>query len=134
MNIIDMLKDSSSEDKLSNEIAVKSEARRIKRRFDDFIDGVLDYINSERAFINKNLSYALTSQNITLSQEQKEMLFKELERNAKEISTRIGKEVNDIYSSSEKTPNNNTTVSTTEVSVVKPVEVNATPKTDYFGY
>ena len=130
MSIIDLMKDSSSDTSMNGQVAIKIEINKIKRRVNNYIDDILDFINSETNYINKNLSYG--SPNVILTDEQKKTLIKEIENSVKELPAKLDKELKDIYGNSSVEDRKEEPAKVEIVKTEVPAPVEATP--NYFGY
>lgn len=134
MNIIDMLKDNSSDNNLSNQIAIKCEIRNIEKRVNYIIDDVLNFIAEKNKFINRNLSYSSDENfGVVLTTEQKSMLNKEVEKAVKSIPERLTSELNKLYNGTSNQPEKKEEEKTTVVATVTP-PVEAAGPVNYFGY
>ena len=133
MNIIDLMKSSSSEATMNGQVAIKLETNKIKRRVENFIDEILDYINSETAYINRNMSYCTTPTTV-LTDEQKKMLVKEIENNIKELPGKLDKEIKEIYGNNSSEEENKKDDEVAKVDTVVTKTIVPAPATNYFGY
>ena len=133
MNIIDMLKDNSSDNNLSNQIAIKCEIRNIEKRVNYFIDDILNFIADKNKFINKNLSYCPNGDGVILTTEQKNMLNKEVEKAVKSIPGRLTSELNKLYGEINNQPEKKEEEKATVVATVTP-SVEPAGTVNYFGY
>ena len=129
-----MLKDNSSDNNLSNQIALKCEIRNIEKRVNYFIDDILNFISEKNKYINKNLSYCSDSNGIVLTTEQKNMLNKEVEKAVKSIPERLASELNKIYGGINNQPEKKETERATVVATAVPAPAETSNAVDYFGY
>lgn len=133
MSIIDLMKDSSSESNMNGQVAMKLETNKIKRRIDGFIDEILDYINSETSFINRNLTYTSMPTTI-LTGEQKRILLKEIENKVKELPGKLDKELKEIYGSPDSKEEEKNDEPAKVDAVITKTEAQIPATANYFGY